>query len=64
MPVTDLNADDRFSIRWSGFIRPNRSDEFYTFYTPISDEDERIRYPSIHLTHASTRRYAYAHAAD
>ena len=33
VPVTGLTADNAYSIRWAGFIRPCRAGDTYTFYT-------------------------------
>ena len=43
VPVTGLTADNAYSIRWAGFIRPCRAGDTYTFYTPIDSADERVR---------------------
>jgi len=39
---TGLSADNLYSVRWAGLLRPCRSDT-YTFYTDVMTIDERVR---------------------
>jgi hypothetical protein len=43
VPITGLTSDNKFSVRWAGFVRPCRYNDMYTFFTPIQNEDERVR---------------------
>lgn len=37
-----LSSLDRFSVRWSGFVRPKYAQE-YTFYAAVHGSDERVK---------------------
>jgi hypothetical protein len=43
VPYTGMDVDNEWSVRWAGFIRPSRADQHYTFFTPLSADDERVR---------------------
>ena len=42
VPAASLTAGTSYSIRWSGFVRPQYAQE-YTFYAGVVSAEERVR---------------------